>query len=437
MEDQLNSPRRVVFTGLGIVSPIGIGVDPFWESLLAGRSGVGRVECLPYIGAPDCAAGEVREFTDSAARKQYLRQHRKSIKVMCREIQLGVASAMQALDQSALAMDQIDHERLGVDFGANLMFSPPSVLRDACMMSLREDETTPVFDFNRWGGEGINGMEPLWLLRYLPNMPACHIGIAADARGPNNSITMDEASANLVLGEAAAIIRRGRADAMIAGTTGTRVHPVKTMHAKMWDQLADQPAALEERCRPFDLNRSGQVVGEGACSFLLEDETHALARGADILGVLLGSGSSCVQTASGQPDCRQAMVNAMRVALSNADLQPSDIGHVNANGLSTTEDDKLEVRALREVFGDDVPPVTALKSYLGNAGSGCGTLELAGSLLGMRHGVVPATLNYETPDPECSINVVHGQPAEATKKVVLSINVTRCGQASALIAGAA
>ena len=131
------------------------------------------------------------------------------------------------------------------------------------------------------------------------------------------------------------------------------------------------------------------------------------------------------------------MVNAMRVALSNADLQPSDIGHVNANGLSTTEDDKLEVRALREVFGDDVPPVTALKSYLGNAGSGCGTLELAGSLLGMRHGVVPATLNYETPDPECSINVVHGQPAEATKKVVLSINVTRCGQASALIAGAA
>ena len=118
MEDQLNSPRRVVFTGLGIVSPIGIGIDPFWESLLAGRSGVGPVECLPYIGAPDCAAGEVREFTDSAARKQYLRQHRKSIKVMCREIQLGVASAMQALDQSALAMDQIDHERLGVDFGA-------------------------------------------------------------------------------------------------------------------------------------------------------------------------------------------------------------------------------------------------------------------------------------------------------------------------------
>ncbi|MEO1998475.1 MAG: beta-ketoacyl synthase N-terminal-like domain-containing protein, partial [Planctomycetaceae bacterium] len=236
---------------------------------------------------------------------------------------------------------------------------------------------------------------------------------------------------------AAAIITRGRADAMIAGTTGTRLHPVKTMHAKMWDQLADEPAEFERRCRPFDLDRCGQVVGEGACSFLLEDESHARARGAEILGVLLGAGSSCVQRSSGTPDCGQALVNAMHVALANADLQPSDIGHVNANGLSTTEGDKVEARALQEVFGDDGPPVTALKSYLGNAGSGCGTLELAGSLLGLKHGVVPATLNYDTPDPECPIHVVHGQPAATTNKVVLSINVTRCGQASALIAGAA
>ena len=437
MDDQLNSSRRVVFSGLGIVSPIGLSIDAFWDSLAAGRSGIGRVEGLPFIGSPDCVAGEVKEFTESAARKVHLKKHRKSIKVMCREIQLGVASAMQALEQSALDMEQVDHERLGVDFGANLMFSPPSVLLDACRMSLVENQPTSEFDFDRWGREGINGMEPLWLLRYLPNMPACHIGIAADARGPNNSITMDEASANLVLAEAGAIIKRGRADAMIAGTTGTRLHPVKSMHAKMWDQLADRPDAIEQRCRPFDLDRSGQAVGEGACSFLLEDETHARARGADIFGVLLGAGSSCVQNASGDPDCGQALVNAMHVALANADLQPSDIGHVNANGLATTEADKVEARALREVFGDNGPPVTALKSYLGNSGSGCGTLELAASLLGLRRGLVPATLNYDTPDPECPVNVVHGQPAETTNPVVLNVNVTRSGQASVLIAGAA
>ena len=127
----------------------------------------------------------------------------------------------------------------------------------------------------------------------------------------------------------------------------------------------------------------------------------------------------------------------MQVALASADLQPSDIGHVNANGLATTDSDRVEAQALREVFGDNGPPVTALKSYLGNAGSGCGALELACSLLGLRRGLVPATLNYETPDPECPINVVHSQPAETTNPVVLSVNVTRCGQASVLIAGAA
>jgi len=421
---------------MGIVSPIGIGVEAFWESLAAGKSGIAKVDLLSSIAAPDSIAGEVKDFTVSTAKKLYLKQQRKSIKIMCREIQMGVASASLALANSVLNLDEMDHDRLGIGFGANLMFSPPDVLRDGCWACVDEDDAERHFHFDQWGSKGLPKMEPLWLLKYLPNMPACHIGIFADARGPNNSITQDEASANLVLGEASRNIMRDRADVMIAGTTGTRVHPVKSVHAFMWDELASSPKAPERRCRPFDLNRGGQVVGEGACTFILEEESHAQQRGATILGTMLGTGSSCVLDRQGRPHIRQALVNAIRAALHDAGLQPQDVGHINANGLGSRLNDIEEARAIQEIFGEDARriPVTALKSYFGNAGSGCGTLELAGSLIGLRHGVVPATLNFETPDPECPLNVVHGEPLAVSNHVVLKLNVTRMGQASALLA---
>lgn len=436
MSTSQQNKRRVVITGMGIVSPIGIGVDPFWESLAAGKSGIAKVDLLSSIAAPDSFAGEVKDFTDSTAKKIYLKQQRKSIKIMCREIQMGVASASLALENSVLNLDETNHDRLGVGFGANLMFSPPEVLRDGCWACVDEGDAERHFHAERWGSKGLPNMEPLWLLKYLPNMPACHIGIFADARGPNNSITQDEASGNLVLGEASRNIMRDRADVMIAGTTGTRVHPVKSVHAFMWDELATSPEEPERRCRPFDLNRGGQVVGEGACSFILEEESHAQRRGATILGAVLGTGSSCVLDRQGRPSVRQALVNAIRAALHDAGLQPQDIGHINANGLGSKLGDVEEARAIQEIFGEDARklPVTALKSYFGNAGSGCGTLELAGSLVGLLHGVVPATLNFETPDPECPLNVVHGEPLEVSNHVVLKLNVTRMGQASALVA---
>ena len=432
-----------MITGIGVFSSVGIGADPFWQSLKAGNSGIAPLDLLEYSAAPRNIGGEVKEFAESTARNSYLKPLRKSVKVMCREIQLGAASAIQALEHSGINMDEIDHTRLGVEFGANLMFSPPSVLQDACWSCTDDDDATYEFHFDRWGKGGANEhkdngmahMEPLWLLRYLPNMPACHIGIYADARGPNNSITQDSASANLVLGEAFRIIQRNAADIMITGTTGTRLHPVKSMHAVMWDQLANGNGSPKTWCKPFDLNRGGQVLGEGACSLILEEESHATNRGATIYGRLLGVGASCVIDSAGQVDQQQALVNAIQSALKNAGMKPEEIGHINAEGLGEKEADIAEARAIQQVFGENAAsvPVTALKSILGNSGSGCGSLELAGSLLGLREGVVPATLNYETPDPECPLNVVHGEPLGIENKVVMNINVTRMGQASACI----
>lgn len=424
-----------MITGIGVLSPIGIGVDRFWNSLSEGRSGVTACDLFPGFAAPDNVGGAVSEFTDEVARKVYLKDQRKNIKAMCREIQLGVASAGLALQHSGVNLDTIDHERLGVEFGANLMLSTPDILSAGGFACCDEGSTT--FRFTRWGQEGLANMEPLWLLRYLPNMPACHISISSDARGPSNSLTLDDASGNAVLGEAMRILLRGHADVMITGATGTTLHPIKTLNLALWDDLARTPPAPESRARPFDKDRSGRVVGEGACTFILEDRAYAERRGAKIWARLLSTGSSCVFNPTGfVTGTRRALANAMRAALQSAGLNPEQIGHVNAHGLGTQETDIEEARAILDVFGPELGrrvPVTAPKSFIGNSGAGCGTLELAASIVGLSRGLIPHTLNYETPDPECPLNIVTDQPQETDNRIVLNINVSRAGQATAAI----
>ncbi len=433
--NQSPSTREVVITGIGIVSPIGIGVDAFWESLNSGRSGVHHCKLFPLTPSPDSIGGEVSDFTEESAKKGLLKDQRRNVKAMCREIQLGVASAALALKHGGVDLATVDHERLGVEFGANLMLSAPDILQESCAVC-SDPPGSNKFEFNMWGQTGIPKLEPLWLLRYLPNMPACHISIAADARGPSNSLTMDDASANAVLGEARRVLLRGHADILITGTTGTTLHPIKTLHLGLWHDLARTPAEPERRCRPFELNRAGRVVGEGACTFILEDRAHAERRGAKIWGRLIGAGSSCVVSTTGVIGTRAALANAMRLAIRDAGLQPEQIGHINAHGLGTRETDIEEAKAILDVFGEDLGrriPVTALKSFLGNSGAGSGMMELAGSLLGLIHGVIPHTLNYETPDPQCPLNIVSGKPLPTDNRIVLKINVTRMGQATASI----
>lgn len=433
------SSMDVVITGIGLMSPIGVDLETFWNNIASGRSGITHTTLFPGCAAPDQAGGQVTEFTDDAARKVFLKEHRKNLKAMCREIQLGVASAMQALQQANLDLKTINHERLGVEFGANLMLSAPDILNNA--VKVCSDHTKdPVLQFDRWGQQGLPAMEPLWLLRYLPNMPACHISIAADARGPSNSLTLDDAAGNTVLGEALRILQRGAADMMITGATGTTLHPIKTLHLALAHELATSPVEPARRARPFDLDRGGRVAAEGACTFLLETRKHAEARNAPIWGRVLGTGAGVVTTRTGEPLFREALVRAMRVALQSAGVAPEDVGHINAHGVGMQAVDSAEAAAILDVFGEDWGrkiPVTAPKSFLGNSGAGSGALELAASLVSLKHGAIPATLNYDRPDPSCPLNVVTREPRGTSNKLVLNVNVTRMAQASAALIEAA
>ena len=237
--------KSVVITGVGIVSPLGIGRSVFCENLAAGRSGIRRSELQSFTGVPGHVGGEVSEFDEKSAKKQWLKSERKRVNVMCREIQLGVASAFLAIEDAAIDTEAMPADRIGVEFGANLMLTPPDQLLDP-VVKATSAEPSPHFVYEKWGREGENSgqpsgmasMEPLWLLKYLPNMPACHISISVGARGPSNSITMDEASGNSVLGEAVRIIARGDADVMISGSCGARFNPMQSLHAALWDELA-------------------------------------------------------------------------------------------------------------------------------------------------------------------------------------------------------
>ncbi|MCP4171450.1 MAG: beta-ketoacyl-[acyl-carrier-protein] synthase family protein [Fuerstiella sp.] len=425
----------IVITGIGLMSSIGIGEDAFWESLNAGQCGFRKVEHLSHVGTPECIGGEVTEFTAKSARKEHLSKVKKQIKVMCREIQLGVASALQAVQHAGIEPGSVPAQRIGVDFGANLMSSPPDVLLDAGVACKGDGST---FSYDRWGNCGedrFKGMEPLWLLRYLPNMPGCHIGIAVDARGPNNSITHDEASGGLVLSEAANIIRRGRADIMITGTTGTRLHAVKSCQHSLWDTLADGP--VDARCRPLDKDRRGEVMAESACTFILESRTHAENRGATILGTLLSTAASCVLDKNGRANEQLAVERAAEAALQRAGVSAADLGHVNMCASGHLKRDGFESRAIRSVLADkvDVVPVTAPKSYLGSAGSGSGLAEMAVSILGLKHGVVPKTLNFRASDDDARLNVVADDHLATENKLFLKTSVTRMGQSSAVVIG--
>lgn len=429
-----DSATQVVITGLGLVSPIGIGIDRFEAGLKAGRSGLAPISLIPYSAAPGGIGAEVKELTDETAKTTWLKGQRKSFKVYSRDIQLGVLAAIIGIEHSSLKVEELAHERIGVEFGSNQMYSPPDVLQggaDACADENHE------FHFDRWGETGLHSMEPLWLLKYLPNMPSCHISILADARGPSNSLTLNEASGNASIGEAIRIMRRGQADVMITGATGTRTASIKGIHAALQDELANHPGEPPETwSRPFDATRNGQVLGEGAAAIMLETEAFAAARGATIYGSILGTGSSCVIDKQGRPNYQLAFVNAARAAFRDAGVTPDDIGHINAFGLSSVRCDAEEAAAIHDLFGTHAEqiPVTAFKSQLGNSGAGSGPLELAASLLGLRAGVVYPTLNYRTPDPACRLNIVHGAPLPISNKLFLKLSTTDMGQATALIA---
>ena len=415
---------RTVVSGVGVVSPIGIGNSAFWNSLMEGRSGVGYLRAFSSHNLPIHLAAEVRDYDPLI----YLPQ-RKFLKVMSRGIQLGVTAATLAMDNARLRAGDVDPDRLGVVYGAGRISTTPQELADSVRRFIREG--TP-FDARRFGEHDMARIAPLWLLRQLPNMPACHVSIEFDARGPNNTITSRDSSALLALMEAVNVIERGAADCMIVGGSSSNVQPVDLAKFCLFEELSPQNSDPERALRPFDLRRDGTVAGEGAAAFVVERLDHAETRGADIYAEILGLGAGCD---SSQETRGTGLVNAILRALQSARLSPAQLGHINADGKSTQGDDVIESRAYHRVLAESAAriPVTALKSYFGYFEAGSGAVELAGSLLALRHGRVPATLNYEIPDPRCRLNIVHDGPLESAQPTALCVNRTEMGQSAAVI----
>jgi len=431
------STRRVVITGMGVVSPLGLTADDLWRGLAAGQSAVGPITLFPPDGLPLRHAAEVRGFTgeidnfgvlEAEAKKAI----RKGLKVMCRESQMAVAAAQRALHDCGLSPAVRVPERVGCVFGSDYMLTLPEDFTAGVAACRSADDD---FDFDRWATDGLPRLNPLWLLKYLPNMPASHIAIYNDLRGPSNSLTVREASGHVAVAEAAMTIQRGAADVMLAGATGTRVHPMKTVHSLQSEQVAlgtDDPTTWS---RPFDRRRKGMVLGEGAAVLVLEELAHARQRGATIHGEVLGHASRHVADRLNIGIRREALAGALRRALGMAGLPGGRPGHVHAFGLSTVGSDRDEAAALGDVLGErSGVPVVAAKANFGNLGAAGGLAECIASVMALRHGTLFPLLNHTEPDPECPVRAaVAGD--EAGRSFV-SLSVTPQGQSGAVVIGA-
>ncbi len=433
--------RRVVITGMGVVSPIGNSLDALWSSLSAGISGVDFLKRFPADHLPSGIGGEADSFEGQIEdfgelEKDVKRTIKKGLKLMCREIKMGVAAAQHAIANAGLSPAVYAPERIGTMFGSDYIITEPDEFSQGMWHCLNDRE----FDFDLWGKNGLHHVEPLWLLKYLPNMPASHVAIYNDLRGPSNSLTVREASANLAIAEATTILRRGIADYMVVGATGSRIHPIRTVHVALQEQLA--PCQLNgdihaptKACRPFDADRKGMVMGEGAGAIILEDYDTARARRATILGEVIGYGSSTVADRNFVADYQAAIVNVLAGSLESAGISASQIDHVNAHGLSSLRCDREEAQAINQLLGDQVP-VVAVKSNMGNLGAGSGMVEFIASVLAVNNNRLFRTLNYDRPDAQCPINVV-ADDGIAAGETFVNINTTPQGQASAVIFRAA
>jgi len=417
----MQSQVEVVITGNGVVSPIGIGTEAVWESLMAQRSGIAPLSVFTMPDYPVTFGGELQEFEG----KKYVKP-RKALKVMCREIQTGFAAAALAMDQAGLEPGGVDPDRLGVVYGAEMMYSDFEDLRAAYDQCIEEGW----YQHDRWGPSAMSETNPLWMLKYLPNMPACHVGIYYDGRGHNNTICLEEASAINAVGEALAHLRRGTMDCMIAGATGSRLN-LNVLLYRGDSLLSHRNDAPEKASRPFEKDRDGAVASEAAAAMVLETREKAEARGAKILGKVLGASSTFGRVTPEAPVSPQAIANCIAATLRDAGITKDDLACIVAHGTGDVADDPLEAEGIKAALPG--VPVAALKSYYGHSGSACGALDAAVAVLSLQNGKVPATLNYETPDPACDIPVIHGQPLEIDKSAILVLSHTRHGQCAAMV----
>jgi len=420
--------NRVVVTGFGAVSPNGVGAESFWDATRNGRSGVSPIEAFDVAGFSVQAAGEVSGFKA----RDYV-ANRKSLKIMGSNIRFGVAAAKMAVEHAGLDEHKPDATRFGVVMGAGIVPTDVEEIGEAIMASLDE---AGEFDLQRFGNEGQKMLFPLWLLKHLPNMVSAHISIAHSAQGPNNTIVTACSAATQALGEAMRIVQRGDADVVLSGGADSRIDPLSLVAYSLLGAVSTADRAPEAVSRPFDRDRDGFVLGEGAGVLVLEAEEHAKARGATIYAELAGYGSTFDAYAVTKPEPEGlGAARAMQIALDDAGVATTDVDYISAHGTSTHLNDLMETVAVKRVFGDHAGkvPMSSIKSMIGHLIGAAGAMEAVVSVMAIRDGVVPPTINLDTPDPECDLDYVPNQAREVKVGTVLSNSFGFGGQNAALV----
>jgi 3-oxoacyl-[acyl-carrier-protein] synthase II len=377
--------KRVVITGIGVVSPCGEGREALWRAALEVRSGVSRVDVEGAEAFPLAVAGIVRGFEPS----KYV-SNRKSLKVMCRDIRLAVAASALARADARLGDGDIEPARSGVSVGAGLFSHELEEIAECVRESIGPDGS---FDTRRFGESGMAQLFPLWLLKYLPNMPACHISIAHGLMGPSNTVTTDSASSAAAFEEAFRVIQRGSADLMFCGGAESKINVAGILRyhgAGVLRRNGDSP-----EYEVFTDRAAGIVPGEGGAMLILEERERALRRGAPVYAEVLGA-SACVNTdafRAGGPDRSRAF--AMAGALADAGVRLGDVDAVHLSATGVPAEDRVEAAALREVFGRGPrrPELVATKHLTGFLGYAAAATEIALAAMSIREGrTVPATL---------------------------------------------
>jgi 3-oxoacyl-[acyl-carrier-protein] synthase II len=392
------STRRVVITGVGVISPLGIGAQPFWENLLAGQVGVRRIQSFDPAGFPCQLGGEVPPYKIG----DYVpKSYRKATKVMARDIELAVIAADGAMKDAGLKTKaytdapEIRPERFGCNIGAGLINAEINELAGA--MHIARDGNK--LDLHKWGHDGMQQLTPLWLLKYLPNMLACHVTIIHELKGPSNTITCSDASSHLAIGEAFRTVQRGKADLAICGGAESRINLMAQIRHGLLRRLNETSNdAPEQAVRPFDVDAAGSVHGEGGGLLILEEYEHAKARGAKIYAELVGFGASQDTHSVTEPDpSGHSYGRAIGKALADANLPPAAVDLLIPCGLGLKSHDHSELNGLTQVFGGGLERVamSPLKAQLGNVGAGSG-VECAAALMAVRSGTVPPAINTRT-----------------------------------------
>ncbi|HWE37636.1 MAG TPA: beta-ketoacyl-[acyl-carrier-protein] synthase family protein [Isosphaeraceae bacterium] len=421
--------HRVVVTGIGVVSPNGIGRRAFSEAIVEGRSGVSRIESFDTSGQAVKVAGEVKGFDVTP----YLGEHKKNAKLMSRAVGFAVGAAALAVEDSGLDPGRLDPERFGVCMGTGITPVDVAELAGPMAKGLGPDG---LFDVGKFTVAQAESIFPLWLLKHLPNMAAAHISILHHSMGPNNTVVTACAAGTQAVGEAFRLIARGDADVMLAGGCDSRLDPLLMVAYQAMKAVSTSTRPASEVSRPFDGERDGFVLGEGAAVLVLESLRHARRRRARLFAEITGYGSSfdAYGITRPEPDGKGAAL-AMKSALREAKLDPADVDYINAHGTSTRLNDIMETVAVKRVFGNRAPsiPMSSQKSMVGHLIGASGALEAAATALSLERGVVPPTINQATPDPACDLDYVPNTAREVPLRTALSNSFGFGGQNASLV----